>query len=74
MLQQIETPWIEGYNFGVGVDPGGTQVAPHLSVTDQSEGFYSITAVSRQLWRQNPTSDRQRHRATSNHQLADAVG
>jgi hypothetical protein len=23
MLQQIETPWREGYNFGVGVDPGG---------------------------------------------------
>jgi hypothetical protein len=23
MLQQIETPWVEGYNFGVGVDPGG---------------------------------------------------
>ena len=23
MLQQVETPWLESYNFGVGVDPGG---------------------------------------------------
>ena len=60
MQQQIQTPWREGYNFGIGVDPGGGCATglgrPADALASGSPGW--ISRVRGNPYR-HPTSDLQ---------------